>query len=44
MSQGTVVVLMFIGRLGPLTFALALAERFQRRERLRYAEAEISIG
>lgn len=44
MSRGIVIALMFIGRLGPLTFAFALAERFQRRERLRYAEAEISIG
>ncbi len=42
--QALLIVTMFVGRLGPLTFALALAERFERRERLRYAEAEINIG
>ena len=43
-SQGIVIVVMFVGRLGPLTFALALAERFERSERVRYPEAEINIG
>ncbi|MEX2447066.1 MAG: potassium transporter TrkG [Dehalococcoidia bacterium] len=44
MSQGIVILAMFVGRLGPLTFALALAERFERRDRFRYPEAEINIG
>jgi trk system potassium uptake protein len=39
-----VTVTMFVGRLGPLTFGLALAERFAAADRIRYPEANISIG
>jgi trk system potassium uptake protein TrkH len=35
---------MFIGRIGPLTIALILAERFERKQLLRYPEGEIAIG
>lgn len=39
------IVTMFVGRLGPLTIALALAGRLGgHRERLRYPEADLSIG
>ena len=44
MSQWLLIVTMFIGRLGPLTFAIAIAERFERHNRLRYAQGEINIG
>lgn len=37
------IVGMFIGRLGPITLAVALQHR-QKRERFRYAEANIRIG
>ena len=46
LSIGSKVVLiigMFIGRLGPITLAFALQNR-QKRERFRYAEANIRIG
>ena len=38
------IIGMFVGRLGPLTIALALALRFSRRERVRYPEEELPIG
>lgn len=44
LPQGLLTVTMFIGRLGPLTFALALAERFERSQRLRYPESDVNIG
>jgi hypothetical protein len=37
------VLLMFFGRIGPLTFGTALALR-QRERRIRYAEARPIIG
>lgn len=43
-GQLTLIVAMFIGRVGPLTIALALSARFTARERIRYPEAEINIG
>ncbi len=43
-GQIIIIVTMFVGRLGPLTVALALAERFRRPSRLRYPEAELNIG
>lgn len=43
-AQLIVIVAMFVGRLGPLTIALALAARFRTSERLRYPEADINIG
>jgi len=43
-GQLIIIVTMFIGRVGPLTIALALAERLGRPNRLRYAEAELNIG
>lgn len=38
-----ITMMMYIGRVGPLTLALALAER-RRPERFRYPEAQIKIG
>jgi len=43
-GQAVLVVTMFVGRVGPLTIALALAARFQGHERLRYPEADVNIG
>jgi Trk-type K+ transport system membrane component len=37
-------VTMFVGRLGPLTFALALTQRFEAADRVRYPEANVNIG
>jgi trk system potassium uptake protein len=39
-----IIVTMFVGRIGPLTIALALAERLGRPTRLRYPESELNIG
>ena len=38
-----IILLMFIGRLGPLTMAVALAQR-KTRGRFRYAKGEIMVG
>lgn len=43
-GQAILVVTMFVGRLGPLTVALALAGRFRGAERVRYPESDLSIG
>lgn len=43
-GQLIIIVTMFIGRVGPLTIALALAERLGRPSRLRYPEADLNIG
>jgi trk system potassium uptake protein TrkH len=43
-GQAILIVAMFVGRLGPLTIAIALAARFRSSERLRYPEADINIG
>ncbi len=43
-GQLILIVGMFVGRVGPLTIALALSTRFSARERIRYPEAEINIG
>lgn len=42
-SRLIIIGVMFVGRLGPLTLALALAAR-GRPERLRYANTEVRIG
>jgi trk system potassium uptake protein TrkH len=39
-----IVLVMYVGRLGPLTVALALAGRDQFGGRFRYAEEQVSIG
>jgi len=38
-----IIVIMFVGRLGPLTLALALAEREEAR-RIRFAQERVKIG
>ena len=43
-GQLILIVAMFVGRVGPLTIALALATRFAIHERIRYPESEIQIG
>ena len=43
-GQLILIAAMFVGRVGPLTIALALSSRFAARERIRYPEAEINIG
>ena len=43
-GQLILIIGMFVGRVGPLTIALALSARFATRERIRYPEAEINIG
>jgi trk system potassium uptake protein TrkH len=42
-SKVVLVVTMFAGRLGPLTLALALAERM-RPEPIRYAHTAVALG
>ncbi|MDG1990198.1 MAG: potassium transporter TrkG [Dehalococcoidia bacterium] len=44
LSQIVSIATMFIGRVGPLTIALILSERFERKQVLRYPEGEIAIG
>lgn len=44
LSQIASIITMFIGRIGPLTIALILSERFERKQVLRYPEGEIAIG
>ncbi|MBB3063630.1 potassium transporter TrkG [Microbulbifer rhizosphaerae] len=41
-GQGIVMMLMFVGRIGPLALAFALAR--PRRTRLRYVEDEVQVG
>lgn len=43
-GQLILIVTMFVGRVGPLTIALALAARFQGAQRVRYPEADVNIG
>lgn len=43
-GQWLVIILMFIGRVGPLTLAFALAGRAQAPPAVRYAEGNILIG
>lgn len=43
MGRILIILLMFIGRLGPLTLAVALSQK-HRRVKFRYAEGEIKIG
>lgn len=44
-SRAVVIALMFIGRVGPLTLALALTRRqLSNAEKLRYAEGRMMIG
>lgn len=42
-GKSVLIVAMFIGRLGPITLAYALQSR-QRRDRYRFAEANVRIG
>lgn len=42
-GKGLVILLMFVGRLGPLTVALAAGQR-EERGRFRYAEENVMIG
>jgi len=37
-------VLMFSGRLGPLTLMIAFAQRRRRRQRVGYPEARLLLG
>lgn len=39
-----ITIMMFIGRLGPLTMAFALAMAKNEHNKIRYAEEKISIG
>ncbi len=43
LSRITLVLAMFIGRLGPLTVAVSLAAR-SRRDNFRYAEEDVNVG
>lgn len=43
-GQLVLILAMFVGRVGPLTIALALSARFTAREGIRYPEAEVNIG
>ncbi|MDW8263493.1 MAG: potassium transporter TrkG, partial [Phycisphaerales bacterium] len=38
------ILLMFVGRVGPLTFAAALARRVNRAARFRYASEDVVVG
>ena len=45
LSQSILILLMFFGRVGPLTMASALASRQNRNaSKIRYPEEEITIG
>lgn len=43
-GQLVIVVLMYVGRVGPLMLAVAVAERLARPDRIRYPEAPLNIG
>ncbi|SHK89354.1 TrkH family potassium uptake protein [Desulforamulus aeronauticus] len=43
-GQIIIIITMFIGRLGPLTLAFALASRLKRKDHIRYPEERIIIG
>ncbi|MBL8797264.1 MAG: potassium transporter TrkH, partial [Planctomycetia bacterium] len=43
-GRWTVIVLMFLGRIGPFTLAAALARRAVGAERFRYAYEEVMVG
>ena len=43
-GQAIMVVLMFSGRLGPLTLMIAFAQRRRRRQRVGYPEARLLLG
>jgi len=43
MGKGLIVFLMYVGRIGPLTLALALGER-RRRGVMHYPEGKIMVG
>ena len=40
----TIIAMMFVGRVGPLTFAAALAWSLQSRDRFRYAYHDVVVG
>jgi trk system potassium uptake protein TrkH len=39
-----VMLMMFVGRLGPLTLAIAVARRSAARAKLRYPDGKILVG
>ncbi len=43
-SQCVLLVLMFMGRIGPLTLVYSLAKRSRARSRVRYPEMEFQVG
>ncbi|MEG6522014.1 TrkH family potassium uptake protein [Desulfotomaculum sp. 1211_IL3151] len=43
-GQIIIILTMFIGRLGPLTLAFALASRLKRKNHIRYPEERVIIG
>jgi len=44
MGRSTITVLMFLGRVGPLTLAAALVIRRPRKSRFRYAYEDVVVG
>jgi trk system potassium uptake protein TrkH len=43
-GKGTLLLLMFLGRVGPLVFAAALARRQAGASQFRFAYEEVAIG
>jgi trk system potassium uptake protein TrkH len=43
-GRWVVIVLMFLGRVGPLTIAAALVARRPRKSRFRYAYEDVVVG
>lgn len=43
-GKGLMILMMFTGRLGPLTLAFALARRAEAQPRLRYPEGKVLLG
>jgi trk system potassium uptake protein TrkH len=39
-----IILMMFVGRVGPLTLAIALAHRASTRAKIRYPEGKVLIG
>jgi trk system potassium uptake protein TrkH len=43
-GKAVIIVLMFIGRIGPLTMALAIGQKHEETARFKYPTGKIMIG
>jgi trk system potassium uptake protein TrkH len=43
-AKMVIMATMFLGRIGPLTLAFALTERFRRKSQVKFPEERITVG